>query len=221
MHAVAAAPEQDASGKRPVPQILSNASPGRLEVLGKREIEWDEELGYLAMADFDDDPDLQVNLLKVDLSDKEVEAGPSDAPVKSMPAAFYLEVAKFLGFLKLFPPLCIVAGCQGRMAEKSINFIGQTLSLHVEYPHGHSATWRSARKGTFTMVPELNDKFEHSCCTLLCLGLHRLQRVGNRVWPPGTHRKGLVCILARDNREARMMWCCLGGCYSEDGCSEE
>jgi hypothetical protein len=44
-----------ASSKWPVPQTLFDASPGRLAVLGKREIDWDEMLGYIAMEDFDND----------------------------------------------------------------------------------------------------------------------------------------------------------------------
>jgi hypothetical protein len=109
-----------------------------------------------------------VDLLE-DLSDIE-EAGPSAAPAavptKKMPTVFYAEVAKFSEFLKLFPPHCIVAGCGGRMVEKSMQFIGLTLSLHLECPHGHLATWQSAKEGTFTMVSELNDKAVHAglCC---------------------------------------------------------
>jgi hypothetical protein len=153
MHVAAATSlTEDALDKWLVPQILADASPGRLKVLGKRDVEWDSEgLGYLAMADFDDDSELQVDLLE-DQSDID-KAGPSAAPAavptKKMPTVFYAEVAKFFEFLKLFPPHCIVADCGGRMVEKSMHFIGQTLSLHLGCPNGHSATWQSTKEGTW------------------------------------------------------------------------
>jgi hypothetical protein len=52
MHAAALSPKEDASGEWPVPKIVSDAPPGRLKVLGKREIEWDEELDILPWLTF-------------------------------------------------------------------------------------------------------------------------------------------------------------------------
>jgi hypothetical protein len=65
LHATAVSAPEQAPSKWPVPEIASNASPGRLKFLGKREVEWDEGLGYLVMADFDNDPDLLSEFLRM------------------------------------------------------------------------------------------------------------------------------------------------------------
>jgi hypothetical protein len=75
-----------ASSKWPVPQILFDASPGRLAVLGKRDIDWDEMLGYITMEDFDNDPDLQ-EVVQEEVSPEEFAGG--SASLKTGPTVFY------------------------------------------------------------------------------------------------------------------------------------
>jgi hypothetical protein len=52
------------------------------------------------------------------------------------------------------------------MSEKSLAFLAQSASLHLQCSNVHVATWQSAREGTFTMVPPLNDRAIHAglCC---------------------------------------------------------